>query len=147
MWPVAVIVFSLAIEIGADDLASEACRELAYVDLLRAQQVAAIVLAGSGYHDAAFTRELGAKLRAYEEAGGRVAVIGGSRTERREGRSPAPVRLEVAAPRVHVLPGQAGEPLERVLKLLMLGIGDRIGVVGGGMVGCSETKANGPSGW
>lgn len=51
-------------------------RELAYVDLLRAQQVAAIVLAGSGYHDAAFTRELGAKLRAYEEAGGRVAVIG-----------------------------------------------------------------------
>jgi LacI family transcriptional regulator len=51
-------------------------RELAYVDLLRAQQVAAIVLTGSGYHDPRFTRLLNAKLRAYERAGGRVAVIG-----------------------------------------------------------------------
>jgi len=46
------------------------------VELLRAQQVAAIVPAGSGYHDARFTREFNAKLRAYEQAGGRVAVIG-----------------------------------------------------------------------
>lgn len=51
-------------------------RELAYVDLLRAQQVAAIVLTGSGYHDVRFTRELNAKLKAYERTGGRVAVIG-----------------------------------------------------------------------
>jgi LacI family transcriptional regulator len=51
-------------------------RELAYVELLRAQQVAAIVLAGSGYHDAAFTKALAGKLRAYERSGGRIAVIG-----------------------------------------------------------------------
>jgi len=51
-------------------------RELEYVELLRAQQVAAIVLAGSGYHDAGFTRMLNGKLRAYERTGGRVAVIG-----------------------------------------------------------------------
>lgn len=51
-------------------------RELAYVDLLRAQQVAAIVLTGSGYHDMRFTRLLNAKLRAFERTGGRVAVIG-----------------------------------------------------------------------
>ena len=51
-------------------------RELAYVELLRAQQVAAIVLAGSGYHDAAFTKALAGKLRAYEHSGGSVAVIG-----------------------------------------------------------------------
>jgi LacI family transcriptional regulator len=51
-------------------------RELEYVQLLRAQQVAAIVPAGSGYHDAGFTRELNAELRAYQQTGGRVAVIG-----------------------------------------------------------------------
>jgi LacI family transcriptional regulator len=51
-------------------------RELAYVDLLRAQQVAAIVLTGSGYHDVRFTRLLNAKLRAFERTGGRIAVIG-----------------------------------------------------------------------
>jgi LacI family transcriptional regulator, galactose operon repressor len=51
-------------------------RELEYVELLRAQQVAAIILTGSGYHDPAFTKALTAKLRAYERTGGRVAVIG-----------------------------------------------------------------------
>ena len=51
-------------------------RELEYVELLRAQQVAAIVLAGSGYHDGAFNSSLGGKLRAYEAGGGRVCVIG-----------------------------------------------------------------------
>lgn len=51
-------------------------RELAYVELLRAQQVAAIVLAGSGYHDAALTRSLNEKLKVYTRTGGRVAVIG-----------------------------------------------------------------------
>jgi LacI family transcriptional regulator len=51
-------------------------RELAYVDLLHAHQTAAIVLAGSGYHDAPTTERLAGKLRTYESTGGRVAVIG-----------------------------------------------------------------------
>ncbi|MFV2087815.1 LacI family DNA-binding transcriptional regulator [Micromonospora sp. LOL_021] len=51
-------------------------KELQYVELLRAHQVAAIVLAGSGYHDEAFTATLAGKLRVYERTGGRVAVIG-----------------------------------------------------------------------
>jgi LacI family transcriptional regulator len=51
-------------------------RELAYVELLHAHQAAAIVLAGSGYHDAPVTARLDHKLRIYERTGGRVAVIG-----------------------------------------------------------------------
>jgi LacI family transcriptional regulator len=51
-------------------------RELEYVELLRAHQVAAIILAGSGYHDAAFTKSLNMKLEAYVRTGGRVSVIG-----------------------------------------------------------------------
>jgi LacI family transcriptional regulator len=51
-------------------------RELEYVELLRAHQAAAIVLAGSGYHDPAFTKALGGKLEVYQRTGGRVAVIG-----------------------------------------------------------------------
>jgi LacI family transcriptional regulator len=51
-------------------------RELAYVDLLHAHQTAAIVLAGSGYHDAPITARLEKKLRLYAGGGGRVAVIG-----------------------------------------------------------------------
>ncbi|MGC4812831.1 LacI family DNA-binding transcriptional regulator [Micromonospora sp. DT228] len=51
-------------------------RELEYVELLRGHQVAALILAGSGYHDEAFTRQLNEKLAAYEATGGRVAVIG-----------------------------------------------------------------------
>jgi LacI family transcriptional regulator len=51
-------------------------RELEYVELLRAHQVAALVLAGSGYHDEDFTRALTGKLQVYEQGGGRVAVIG-----------------------------------------------------------------------
>jgi LacI family transcriptional regulator len=51
-------------------------RELEYVELLRAHQVAAIILTGSGYHDPAFTKALNAKLQVYENSGGRVAVIG-----------------------------------------------------------------------
>ncbi|MFF0152774.1 LacI family DNA-binding transcriptional regulator [Micromonospora sp. NPDC005203] len=51
-------------------------RELEYVELLRGHQVAALILAGSGYHDEAFTRQLNEKLAAYEASGGRVAVIG-----------------------------------------------------------------------
>lgn len=51
-------------------------KELEYVELLHAQQVAAIILAGSGYHDEAATAKLVSKLRAYQATGGRVAVIG-----------------------------------------------------------------------
>jgi LacI family transcriptional regulator len=51
-------------------------REREYVELLSAQRVSAIVLAGSGYHDAAATRDLNASLRRYQDGGGRVAVIG-----------------------------------------------------------------------
>ncbi|MFY1634353.1 LacI family DNA-binding transcriptional regulator [Solwaraspora sp. WMMB335] len=51
-------------------------KELQYVELLRAHQVAAIILAGSGYHDETFTALLESKLRVYERTGGRVAVIG-----------------------------------------------------------------------
>lgn len=51
-------------------------RELAYVALLRAQQVHALILAGSGYHDDAFTERLNGELAAYQHSGGRVAVIG-----------------------------------------------------------------------
>jgi LacI family transcriptional regulator len=51
-------------------------RELAYVALLRAQQVHALILAGSGYHDDEFTARLNGELNAYQQGGGRVAVIG-----------------------------------------------------------------------
>jgi LacI family transcriptional regulator, galactose operon repressor len=51
-------------------------RELEYVELLRAHQVEAIILAGSGYHDPAFARSLNAKLSAYLATGGRVSVVG-----------------------------------------------------------------------
>ncbi|OKI62417.1 LacI family DNA-binding transcriptional regulator [Micromonospora sp. CB01531] len=51
-------------------------RELEYVDLLRAQQVAAIVLAGSGYHDEGVNALLDERLTAYVATGGRVALVG-----------------------------------------------------------------------
>jgi len=51
-------------------------REVAYVELLRAQQVEAVILAGSGYCDGAVTKAINGKLEAYAESGGRVAVIG-----------------------------------------------------------------------
>jgi LacI family transcriptional regulator len=51
-------------------------RERQYVELLSAQRVSAIVLAGSGYHDARATRALNAALRRYGDGGGRVSVIG-----------------------------------------------------------------------
>jgi LacI family transcriptional regulator len=47
-----------------------------YVEMLRAHRAAALVLAGSGYHDADGTRLLNHALRAYERGGGRVALIG-----------------------------------------------------------------------
>jgi LacI family transcriptional regulator len=51
-------------------------REIAYVELLRAQQVEAVILAGSGYCDRAVTKAINGKLEAYAASGGRVAVIG-----------------------------------------------------------------------
>jgi LacI family transcriptional regulator len=51
-------------------------RERDYVEMLRAQRMTAIVLAGSGYHDARATRALHSSLETYQRSGGRVAVIG-----------------------------------------------------------------------
>jgi LacI family transcriptional regulator len=50
--------------------------ELARIRSLRANRVGAIVLAGSGYVDAAEEAEAAAELLAFREAGGRVALIG-----------------------------------------------------------------------
>lgn len=55
---------------------AEPARELDYVELLRAQQVHALILAGSGYHDIGFTQRINNQLQAYVESGGRVSVIG-----------------------------------------------------------------------
>jgi LacI family transcriptional regulator len=51
-------------------------RELEYIDLLHAHQVAAIVIAGSGYLDPATAARMDERLRAFEAAGGRITVIG-----------------------------------------------------------------------
>ncbi len=51
-------------------------REREYVELLRAQRVSAIVLAGSGYHEVRATQQLNAALETFQRGGGRVAVIG-----------------------------------------------------------------------
>jgi LacI family transcriptional regulator len=51
-------------------------REREYVELLSAQRVSALVLAGSGYHDVRATKAIDAALRRYSDGGGRVAVIG-----------------------------------------------------------------------
>jgi LacI family transcriptional regulator len=51
-------------------------RELEYLELLHAHQVAAIVVAGSGYLDEDASERLDARMRAYEATGGRIAVVG-----------------------------------------------------------------------
>jgi LacI family transcriptional regulator len=51
-------------------------RELAYITLLRAQRVAALILAGSGLDDRDFSRNMAAQVDAFVAAGGRVALIG-----------------------------------------------------------------------
>jgi LacI family transcriptional regulator len=51
-------------------------RELEYLELLHAHQVAAIVVAGSGYLDEEASGKLDARMRAYEATGGRIAVVG-----------------------------------------------------------------------
>ena len=50
--------------------------ELETVRRARARRVEALVLAGSGSSDAGTSRRLATELRAYERAGGRVAVVG-----------------------------------------------------------------------
>ncbi len=54
----------------------EPARELEYIDLLHAHQVAAIVVAGSGYLSSDAESELGDRMLAFEATGGRIAVIG-----------------------------------------------------------------------
>ncbi|GID29465.1 LacI family DNA-binding transcriptional regulator [Paractinoplanes brasiliensis] len=54
----------------------EPARELEYIDLLHAHQVAAIVVAGSGYLSSDAEQELDARMTAFEATGGRIAVIG-----------------------------------------------------------------------
>jgi LacI family transcriptional regulator len=88
-------------------------RELDYIQALRAQRVQAMVLAGSGYRDAGAEREAAAELRAYEDAGGRAAVVGRH-------------RIPVDA----VLPDNAGGGMAMGRLLLDLGH-ERIGVVAG----------------
>ncbi len=51
-------------------------RELEYLELLHAHQVAAIVVAGSGYLDADASDRLDNRMQAYEATGGRIAVVG-----------------------------------------------------------------------
>ncbi|MEV4343799.1 LacI family DNA-binding transcriptional regulator [Actinoplanes sp. NPDC049596] len=51
-------------------------REMEYIDLLHAHQVAAIVIAGSGYLDEAAAKDLDDRMRAFEATGGRIAVVG-----------------------------------------------------------------------
>jgi LacI family transcriptional regulator len=51
-------------------------RELAYLRLLRAQKVEAIIIASSGIDDLEHNRKLGAQIGAFESSGGRVSLIG-----------------------------------------------------------------------
>lgn len=51
-------------------------RELEYVRLLQMQRVEAIILAGSGLDDRAYSRAITEQLDSFTEMGGRVAVIG-----------------------------------------------------------------------
>jgi LacI family transcriptional regulator len=51
-------------------------RELAYVDMLRAQKVEAIVIAGSGRNDRQFNTKMAQHIESFMQTGGRVAFIG-----------------------------------------------------------------------
>lgn len=51
-------------------------RELAYVRLLHAQRVEALIVAGAGRDDRDFSQKLGAQLGAFTAAGGRVVLVG-----------------------------------------------------------------------
>lgn len=88
-------------------------REREYVEMLHANQVAAIVLAGSGIADPAANKDLANALAAYSRTGGRVALIGR-----------------------HTLPGNAVVPANeaggRLLGGHLFGLGHRkVGVIAG----------------
>src|ERR687895_3000340 len=51
-------------------------RELAYVELMRAQRVAALVMAGGGLDDLDYSRKLADQIAPFMTSGGRVAFIG-----------------------------------------------------------------------
>jgi LacI family transcriptional regulator len=51
-------------------------RELAYLRLLRAQKVEAIIIASSGLDDPEHSRKIAAQIEAFESSGGRVSLIG-----------------------------------------------------------------------
>jgi len=51
-------------------------RELSYFELLHAQRVGAIVLAGSGLNDHDYNRKMAAHIGAFASSGGRVSLIG-----------------------------------------------------------------------
>ncbi len=51
-------------------------RELAYVRLLHAQRVEALIVAGAGRDDRDFSQKLSAQLGAFTSAGGRVVLVG-----------------------------------------------------------------------
>src|ERR687895_312119 len=88
-------------------------RELAYVELMRAQRVAAIIMAGGGLDDLDYSRKLADQITPFMTAGGRVAFIG---------------RHHV--PGDAVLPDNVGggEQIGRALRELGH---ERIGVIGG----------------
>ena len=54
----------------------EPARELAYVELMRAQRVAALIMAGGGLDDLDYSRKLADQITPFMTAGGRVAFIG-----------------------------------------------------------------------
>ena len=51
-------------------------REMEYVRLLHAQRVAALIMAGSGLDDRAYSQAMAAQIAAFTAGGGRVAFIG-----------------------------------------------------------------------
>ncbi|WP_119287731.1 LacI family DNA-binding transcriptional regulator [Streptomyces sp. YIM 130001] len=57
-------------------------REIAYVSMLRAQRARAILLIASGIEDRAWERSLDTELAAYQNGGGRVAVVSRHRSLR-----------------------------------------------------------------
>jgi LacI family transcriptional regulator len=63
-----------SVQIGHTERRSSA--EAVQLRLMRAHRVGVIVMAGSGYVDASMEQETARELTAFEESGGRVAVIG-----------------------------------------------------------------------
>lgn len=51
-------------------------RELAYVKLLHAQRVEALILAGGGLDDLNYSRKMVAEMMSYSSSGGRISLIG-----------------------------------------------------------------------